>query len=615
MNILIISLDKGLLGQGQLGDVVERHREYGRHVSSIDIIVFSKTGYSPYDISENVHSFPTDSSSRLHYAKDALHVARVLYKEKRYDLIVTQDPFVTAWVGMKLKKKYGSKLLVHFHGDFFDNNSFLKEGWENYLLLRMAKRSLKKADAFRVMSEGIKIKLLQRGVEEKKIRVIPTPVQIEKFEKFDSVQIESIKKTYEMKKVILFTGRLETVKDIPTLLAAYEIAKKQFENCVLMLIGNGSEEERLKNMCLEKNLEVYFLGQMDQDQIIQYYHACEIVVLSSLSESFGKVLVEANACSKPVVATATTGAKEIVEDGINGFLIPIGDYVLLSETMLKLLKNPDMAKKMGEKGKTMAYERFNGKENVEKIVAFWKDLAKKPYEFIFERQEVKFLLSLEKADDFIREVSKHTEFDDYSKKTRDHFYGISNLYFDTKDFSAFTMQKNKGEWHVKYRLRVYEYPISDETLVFPEIKRKGSFVGKVRCSSAFGEFMKIMDRDREALEKLSDDQKKIIKEFLENAYSQKIEPKAIVIYKRCALISSDENKLRITVDKDFKAKKYENLFNRDGAIEILPAKCIIEVKFKNCIPDWLKEAIGAFRLEEYHGSKYCTSVEKCYNIK
>ena len=64
MNILIISLDKGLLGQGQLGDVCERHKEYGKRVDSIDIIVFSKSGYSPYVISENVSAFPTNSRTQ-----------------------------------------------------------------------------------------------------------------------------------------------------------------------------------------------------------------------------------------------------------------------------------------------------------------------------------------------------------------------------------------------------------------------------------------------------------------------------------------------------------------------------------------------------------------------
>ena len=131
MNILMISLDKGLLGKGQLGDVVERHIEYGKNVESLDIIVFAKHGHENFTLSTNVKAYPTNSRKKFFYPFDALRIAKTLFQKKKCDLIVTQDPFLTGFVGYKLKKNFGAKLLVHMHGDFFNNPSFSKENWKN----------------------------------------------------------------------------------------------------------------------------------------------------------------------------------------------------------------------------------------------------------------------------------------------------------------------------------------------------------------------------------------------------------------------------------------------------------------------------------------------------
>ena len=375
MNVLIISLDKGLLGSGQLGDVVERHREYGRYVENIDIIVLCKRGYESVKISDNVMAHPTNSRWKIGSGRDAYAIGSKLFEKKHYDLIVTQDPFITGFVGARLKRKFRTKLLIHFHGDFFGNLSFIKENWKNYFLVFLAKRIIKKADAMRAMSEGIKESLIQSGILKEKIAVIPTPVDIEKFQRQDPSLIKSIKKEFGGKKLILFVGRLEKVKDVNTLLAAFKIVKAKYHNCALLIIGKGSQESELKSYCLKENLEAHFLGQKSHQELVNYYYACGALVLTSLSESFGKVLVEANACGKPVISTATTGARDIIQDGYNGYLVPIGDPFALANKIEEMLLNINLARQIGENGKKLAYEKFDGRKNIEKIIAFWKNIT------------------------------------------------------------------------------------------------------------------------------------------------------------------------------------------------------------------------------------------------
>ena len=374
MNILMISLDKGLLGKGQLGDVVERHIEYGKNVESLDIIVFAKHGHENFTLSTNVKAYPTNSRKKFFYPFDALRIAKTLFQKKKYDLIVTQDPFLTGFVGYKLKKNFGAKLLVHMHGDFFNNPSFLKENWKNYFFLPLAKKIIFKADGIRSMSEGIKEKLISFGVSEKIIRIISTPVDIQKFQNLNPARVNAIKQEFNNKKIVLFSGRLETVKDIPTLLLAYREAHEKYPNSVMIIIGGGSQEDTLKAICMQKEIEVYFLGQKTHEEIISYYYACDVVVLTSLSESFGKVLIEANACGKCVISTVTTGAHDIIIHGENGFLAPIGSIPSLAKILIYVFEHPQECERMGMRGREMALERYDGRNNTKKIIEFWTSI-------------------------------------------------------------------------------------------------------------------------------------------------------------------------------------------------------------------------------------------------
>lgn len=379
MRILMISLDRGLLGKGQLGDVVSRHIEYGKFVEKLDIIVFSRTGFKENQISENVKAFPTNSKLKSYYLFDAYKIGKKLFKKNDYQLVVTQAPFISGLVGYELAKRFKAKLLIHFHGDYIKNKEWLCERWYNFLLIPISKFLAKKADGIRVMSKGIKDKLVGSGVAENKIRVISTPVSLVKFGHWDNDKVNELKNKYQGKKIILSVGRLEKVKNLPTLFEALNRVKKEFQDFVLLIIGQGSLgeewERQVKDMGLEN--EIKFLGQIEHEELVNYYQACEFVVNSSTSESFGKIFVEAAACSKPSVATATTGAQEIIVDNQTGLLSPIGDSSGLAANILKLLQNEELAVKLGRQAKESVSKRFDGGINTQEIIKFWQELCQK----------------------------------------------------------------------------------------------------------------------------------------------------------------------------------------------------------------------------------------------
>jgi len=363
MKVLIISIDKGLLGKGELGDVIERHKKYGQFCDKIDIIVLSKKGFTKYEISDKVTAYPTNSIWKLRYGCDAYKLGKKLFKENTYDLIITQTPFIDGLVGWRLKNKFKSKLLVHFHGDFWDNVKWLQESPLNYFLLPLSKLVVKHADAIRVMSNGQKEKIIKTGISDKKVRVISTPVDLSKYLNID-YKIDG--------KNILHIGRDDEVKDYITLIKAFKIVKEKISD--VNFIQAGADSEIKKAMSQNNFLDIDVRGRLKHNELTDLYSRVNFLVLSSTSESFGKVLVEANAAGKPVISTATTGAKEIIEDGKNGFLVPIGSYHKLAEKIIWLLENPDEAKKMGEYGRETVRERYG--DNLNKIINFWTDIVK-----------------------------------------------------------------------------------------------------------------------------------------------------------------------------------------------------------------------------------------------
>ncbi|MDP3741428.1 MAG: glycosyltransferase family 4 protein [bacterium] len=339
----MISLDKGLVGGKVLGDVRQRHRIYGKFIDQLDIIVLTTRGFEIQKLSEKVTAYPTNSLFKIFYFFDVLRIARTLYAKSKYDLVVTQDPHLTGLLGKDLKQKFGSKLLVHFHGDFRFGT--------------IARYVIGAADGIRVMSTGQKEKLVSLGVNPERIRVIATPVDVERFANFQPKAAKS------EKKIILAVGRPVSVKGFEVLQKAREmVQKKKGSEAAFWIIGN----ERIS--WADK-----VFGNVSTEEMPEYYYQSYLVALPSYSESFGKVLVEANACGKPVVATATTGAREIVKDGYNGYLVPIGDAEALAEKIIYLLEHEVIAFEMGKNGKKLVREKFTG--NTENIVNFWKEIV------------------------------------------------------------------------------------------------------------------------------------------------------------------------------------------------------------------------------------------------
>jgi glycosyltransferase involved in cell wall biosynthesis len=160
--------------------------------------------------------------------------------------------------------------------------------------------------------------------------------------------------------IVLFVGGLDTAhyfKGIPILLQS--IAR--LPGVRVLVIGEGDLRPSYREMAHQSGLEerVQFTGHVSQEELPLHYNLADVVVLPSTTrgEAFGMVLIEAMACGIPVVASNLPGVRSVVEDGVNGRLVPPGDATALVEALRALLADSEMRQRMGRDGR-MKTERI-----------------------------------------------------------------------------------------------------------------------------------------------------------------------------------------------------------------------------------------------------------------
>ena len=123
----MISIGDGILSN-PVGDALERQKKYAKALGYIDMIVFSPKAHNlKAKHYENLSIYPTKSLSMVTFVYDVLKIAKSILKEKKIDVITTQDPFGTALAGYLIKRKYGIPLHIQNHSSFLDNRLWIKE--------------------------------------------------------------------------------------------------------------------------------------------------------------------------------------------------------------------------------------------------------------------------------------------------------------------------------------------------------------------------------------------------------------------------------------------------------------------------------------------------------
>lgn len=171
--------------------------------------------------------------------------------------------------------------------------------------------------------------------------------------------------------VVLCTGELNANKDQRTLIDAAVLCRDRIPELKVLLAGNGPLEPALREQIAENHAEGYIrlLGyRTDLERVVP---TADVIVSCSHREGLGLNLIEGMLCGKPVIAVENRGHRELIENGVTGYLVPIGDSCILAERLVQL-HNDGNQKELGQTGyvKAQLYMDANVRQELAHVYGF-----------------------------------------------------------------------------------------------------------------------------------------------------------------------------------------------------------------------------------------------------
>jgi glycosyltransferase involved in cell wall biosynthesis len=305
--------------------------------------------------------------------KALLSLVRLIFEEKP-DIVHTHSS-KAGILGRLAAKIVGVSRIIHtphghvFYGHFgpFASRIFL---WVEKIFSRFTDRMV-------ALTDGEKNDYINLSVcPSEKLLKIHSGVDVEKFMQANGNRVEKRRSLGldQNEAVIGFVGWLLPIKGPDYLLKAMDDVWLEHQEASLVLVGKGDMDVDLRAEALKKdaNGKVKFLGwREDIDEIMPLF---DMLVLPSLNEGMGRVLVEAMAAGKPVVASRVGGIPDLVRDGETGYLVPPADEKALANGIKKLLDDPAKAKQMGLRGREHC-RQFSLEAMIAKLDVLYFDLT------------------------------------------------------------------------------------------------------------------------------------------------------------------------------------------------------------------------------------------------
>ena len=287
-----------------------------------------------------------------------------------FDILHTHlpTPWSADWSSLVSKFK-GKPLVLTYHNDIV-GEGFAKyvAGIYNRTALKMLLHS---ADGIIVTRKSHMSPYL--GAHAEKIFTIPVGIDVELFRPQEVA----------LKGDIFFLSVLDEYhryKGLEVLLGALKILKQEMPDVLLIVGGCGSLVDFYMSMADSLGVKdnVKFAGFISSKQLVEYYNGCKLFVLPSTDprrEGFGIVPLEAMACQRPVVTTNIMGMAEDIKESGAGMVVECNDKDALASSMLWILKDEDLAKRMGALGRKLTVEKYSWRRAAEQIEKVYRGLV------------------------------------------------------------------------------------------------------------------------------------------------------------------------------------------------------------------------------------------------
>ncbi len=348
---------------GGLGIHVERLTAALADAVSFDVFLPERGDYVTADPGVRIHEVPavpavrTDAEHWLCHCQAAARMAEPAARAA--DLLHCHD-WMTALAGLRLRETAGRPLVFNVH---LPQGKGLRLALENLGLLA--------ADLVLVNSRAIEREIRARSLPLRRVEVVPNGVDLDAFRPADDWPRDG--------GYVLFVGRLVAQKGVDLLLHAFHAVVRRCPAARLVVVGDGELELYLQRVARHLGLSarVEFAGWRTGPALVELYRGAQAVVVPSLYEPFGIVALEAMACARPVVASRTGGLEEIIDDGVEGYLVEVGDRMRLAGRLARLLRDEGLRARMGEAARARAC-RFGWDRVAARTLALYDEMAGRP---------------------------------------------------------------------------------------------------------------------------------------------------------------------------------------------------------------------------------------------
>lgn len=273
----------------------------------------------------------------------------------------------------EVKKKRNIPLVLTAHNS-----------WDDMLFLDLTKNI--QWDHIIAVSFYIKKELMGIGCDSRKLTTIHHGIDINKFKPTNKKKYSGRLAFLKDKRVIFHPARMGIAKGCDVSVKAMRLVISKFPDAILVLAGTRniidwavSQQKDIayivnliEDLGIEDNM---FIEMFKLDEMVKLYAIAEICLYpSTVGEPFGLTMLESLASGKPMIVTNSGGMPEIIQDGINGYVVPVKDYEAIASRIITLLGDEDLRERIGSTGRKFTELRFTKKTMADNNIKIYKQV-------------------------------------------------------------------------------------------------------------------------------------------------------------------------------------------------------------------------------------------------
>jgi glycosyltransferase involved in cell wall biosynthesis len=318
-----------------------------------------------------IHIFPLDRTYGLDALRTALKLRKIIRSE---EVSIVQTFFATSdlW-GAPIAKMSGAPVLISSRRDMgFQLNA------KHHLAYRLVGRLY---DQVHTVSEAVRqYTIREHGMDPDKVIAIPNGVDMERVAQVrDRDYLRAAYGLENASHVITEVGTVKPVKGIDVLVRTAAVVCRTYPRAVFLVVGYIADEEHFKE--INRLIESFgltenfrFVGRTDN--VMPFLQMSDVFCHLSRSDGLSNAVLEAMACRLPCVVSRVGGNPEVVEEGSSGFVVPSEQPELAADRVLALLRYPDCARNMGNRGREIIDQNFTAEVMVRRLVTMYDDLLR-----------------------------------------------------------------------------------------------------------------------------------------------------------------------------------------------------------------------------------------------